>query len=653
VERIYIQTLYIVPQQCYGGIRSTRVRIRGWIEQRKWGDSPVVRAMHTVTLAAHLTWRAGPALVATSLLLIGIQALLQPVQLWLTRAVVDRAAFDLGVRLGVAADMVVMQLPLAAWIALAGASVAAVRVTLPLTASLQAVVSDRLTAYASEQLILAANRLRGLERFEDPNFADDLQRARAHSTASVLLLWGGGRAVLNVVTIVALLLTLANLHPAIAVALALATLPHVAEQWRQRGSIGGLLYQKAPEARRLEYARNVLLTPEAAKDVRLYSLGNYFRQQYDDTFEHTTSAVGALRRRLTARVAVSGAFGAAASAAVYLYVVWCIGLGSCTLGDLVLYGGAAALMQGTLLALGDNLGVANQHAGFLTSLFRVLKAPPDLAEPPQPRPAPRPLRAGIVLQDVSFAYPGSSPDAAPVLRGVSCRIEPGECVALVGHNGAGKTTLIKLLLRLYDPTAGRITLDGVDLREYDLDDLRRQTAVVFQDFARYELTAGENIGLGQVDALADRERLMAAARRAGAAELLEALPKGLDTPVGREFGGRDLSGGEWQKLALARAFMRDAQLLVLDEPTASLDVQTEYDVYTRFRELTRDRTTILISHRFSTVRMADRILYLADGVVAESGTHDELIALGGDYARLYGLQAAQFATQAATQAVAS
>ena len=209
----------------------------------------------------------------------------------------------------------------------------------------------------------------------------------------------------------------------------------------------------------------------------------------------------------------------------------------------------------------------------------------------------------------------------------------------------GKTTIVKLLLRLYDPTSGRILLDGVDLREYDLDALRRQMGVIFQDFVRYELTAGENIGLGQVDALHDATRLLDAAESAGAAELIRQLPDGLDTQLGREFGGRELSDGEWQKLALARACVRDCQLLALDEPTAALDVQTEHEIYTRFHDLTRDRITLLISHRFSTVRMADRIFFLADGRIQETGSHADLIAGNGEYARLYRLQAAQYLGQ--------
>jgi ATP-binding cassette subfamily B protein len=344
---------------------------------------------------------------------------------------------------------------------------------------------------------------------------------------------------------------------------------------------------------------------------------------------------------------LSNLLASAAAAAVYLFLVWTVVQRQHTVGDLVFYGGAVSLLYVYALDLGLTMSALPMVTNFLPSLFRVLDAAPDLPLPKMPKRPPHPIAKGIAFESVTFAYPGQP---APVLRDLSCHIRPGECVALVGRNGAGKTTIVKLLLRLYDPTVGRITLDGLDLREYDLEDLRRQMGVIFQDFMRYELTAGENIAMGQLESLSDRPRLFEAAVRAGADEFIQRLPAGLDTTLGREFGGRDLSGGEWQKLALARAFVRDCQILVLDEPTAALDVPTEYAMYTRFRELTCDRTTLLISHRFSTVRMADRILYLADGRIQEAGSHTELLAQNGAYAQLYRMQAAHYHEQNTAEA---
>ena len=514
------------------------------------------------------------------------------------------------------------------------------RLIQPFASTFEALVGDRLTGYVTAQLIAAANRWHGLARFEDPAFADDLRRARteAATSGSDLLLYGA-RAALALFTAVGLALVLASVHPLAPLLLLGATLPQIMRQYEYANRVWSRLYRQTPDARRLEYSREVLLMPDPAKDIRLYGLGPFFQTRYADIFQRTIVVVDRLRRQLLRRVVPATALAPLAAGAIYIYVVWLIIQGERTVGDLALYGGAATMLQAQLVSLGFEIGFLPQVFHYLPSLFRILEAPPDLPLPAHPRPAPRAFREGIVFERVAFTYPGNP---TPVLQDVSFHIASEESVALVGRNGAGKTTLVKLLLRLYDPTEGRILLDGIDLRDYDLDGLRRQMGVIFQDFVRYELTAGENIGLGQVESLPDRERLYTAAARAGADMLLRQLPRGLDTQLGREFGGRELSGGEWQKLALARAFVRDCQLLVLDEPTAALDVQTEYEVYRHFHELTRDRMTVLISHRFSTVRMADRILYLADGRIQESGTHAGLLAHDGEYARLYRLQAARY-----------
>jgi ATP-binding cassette subfamily B protein len=384
----------------------------------------------------------------------------------------------------------------------------------------------------------------------------------------------------------------------------------------------------------------VLFRPEPAKDVRLFGLGPTFRRHYDDAFDATTGDLQLLRRRLTPTMVGTAVLGVAATVAVYVLVVRRVSQGGATVGDVVLYGGAASLLHARLVSIGFDLGFLPNVLAFLPSLRRVLDAAPDLELAQDPVEPPAPLHDGVVFEDVSFTYPGRT---EPALENVSFRINAGKCVALVGHNGAGKTTLVKLLLRLYDPSAGRILLDGVDLREMDPVVLRRRLGVIFQDFVRFDLTAGENIALGAATSMtgASVEDLLDAARRAGAAPLVSSLPDGLDTPLGRQFGGRELSEGEWQKLALSRALLRDADLLVLDEPTAALDVQTEYDLYCSFREITEGRTTMLVSHRLSTVRMADHIVFLSGARVCEQGSHDELLAADGHYARMFRLQADQ------------
>ncbi|MYC95546.1 MAG: ABC transporter ATP-binding protein [Caldilineaceae bacterium SB0661_bin_32] len=606
-------------------------------------------------LAVRLVWRSSPRLLVGFIMLMLLQALLVPLQLALTRAVIDRAAFDLGLLEYL--DSAAALLPLLVWIGLAAAVLALGQFIQPFSSTFQGLAADRLTGYVTEQVIRAANRLQGLARFEDPAFADDLQRARKRASRGALdLTLYVGRAAIELFTAGSLALVLFALHPLVPFLLILATLPQMKRQWEYSERTISHLYIQTPETRRLEYSREVLLTPDAAKDVHLYGMGPFFRQRYDSIFANTTESLNRMRRPLAVKVALAAVLATAASSAVYVYVVWMILQGERTVGDLALYGGAATVLQVNLIALGTEVGLLPLVLGFLPSLFRILDAPPDLTQsgmsfdrtgtpPAGPPPAEaakgaHPLRfQSIAFENVSFTYPGC---ADQVLCDLSFTMDHNECVALVGRNGAGKTTIVKLLLRLYDPTSGSILLNGVDLREYDLNGLRRQMGVIFQDFVRYELTAAENIGMGQIDLLHDATRLYSAAERAGAAEQLCRLPDGLDTQLGREFGGRELSDGEWQKLALSRAYLRDAQLLVLDEPTASLDVQTEYEIYTRFHELTRDRITLLISHRFSTVRMADRILYLADGRIQEAGNHAELIDLSGEYSRLYSLQAAQY-----------
>ncbi len=590
-------------------------------------------------LAIRLSWRASPVLVAAILAMAALEALLAPLTLFLSRAVIDRTALNMG--LVTTADPLVEQQSLLFWIMLAALVIACSHLFRPFQSTLQDLVGERLDAYIGEKIISATNCWRGLAHFEDPAFADDLDvvRRRAVRGGLYILLYGAELA-LYLTTLISLLLVMFVLSPLIPVVLVLASLPLITSAHAYQQRTANHLYVQTPESRRLEYSRDMLLTPEPAKDIRLYGLASFFRQNYEDLFHRTMGSLDQLRRRLAISVTLANVLSALASGAVYVYVVRLIVHGGGSIGDLALFGGAAVLFQLSVSRLGLLAGTVSTWAFvFLPSLYRVIETPPDLPVPKNPTPAPRPFQSGIVFERVSFSYPGNP---APVLQELSFAINKGESLALVGRNGAGKTTIVKLLLRLYDPTAGRILLDGVDLREYDLVDLRREISAVFQDFVRFELTAGQNIGLGSVQAMNDSELVMAAAAKAGAVDLLGNLPDGTETWIGREFGGRELSGGEWQKLALARAFMRDSQLLVLDEPTANLDVETEYEIYHRFHRLTRGRTTLLISHRLSTVRMADRIIYLADGHIQEEGSHTNLMALGRQYAHLYEMQSASY-----------
>jgi ATP-binding cassette subfamily B protein len=320
--------------------------------------------------------------------------------------------------------------------------------------------------------------------------------------------------------------------------------------------------------------------------------------------------------------------------------VWRTLHGEFTIGDLTFLAGSFRRLRNLLEDLLMGFSQVAGQALYLDDLFSFFEIRPEIVSPPNPRPFPNPVRQGFTFEDAGFRYPGAERWA---VRHLSFTLHAGEVLALVGENGAGKTTLVKLLARLYDPDEGRILLDGHDLREYDVAELRANTGVIFQDFVRYHMTAAENIAVGRIEARDDRARIEQAARASLADDVIARLPNGYDQVIGKIFrGGIDLSGGEWQKIAIARAYMRDAQVLILDEPTAALDARSEFEVFERFKELSRGKTCVLISHRFSSVRMADRIIVLADGTVEAQGTHEELLHQRGRYAELFELQAAGY-----------
>ena len=324
----------------------------------------------------------------------------------------------------------------------------------------------------------------------------------------------------------------------------------------------------------------------------------------------------------------------------YAYIAWRTLAGEFSVGDLTFLAGSfrrlRTLLEGLLASFSSTAG----QALYLNDLFSFFEVAPEILSPENPLPFPKPIAQGFVFEDVGFMYPGAERWA---VRGLSFTLHAGEVLALVGENGAGKTTLVKLLARLYDPDEGRILLDGHDLRDYDLEALRGNMGVIFQDFVRYNLSAADNIAVGMIDERDDRPRIMRAAERSQADEVIAKLPGGYDQMIGKRFKkGVELSGGEWQKMAIARAYMREAQVLILDEPTAALDARAEFEVFKRFKELSAGKTAVLISHRFSSVRMADRILVLAGGRVEAAGTHEELIAQPGRYSELFELQAAGY-----------
>ncbi|HWS14838.1 MAG TPA: ABC transporter ATP-binding protein, partial [Candidatus Methylomirabilis sp.] len=429
-------------------------------------------------------------------------------------------------------------------------------------------------------------------------------------------------------------------HWIVAVVLFVAVLPGVAVRLGYSGTMYRWQRDQTSTERHAHYLNRILTGGSHAKEIRLFDLGPLLMRRFRDLRRKLRGErLGIAARRSVAELAAQ----TGATAAIYgslAFIAYRTVQGANTLGDLVMYYQAFQRGQGYLQGMLGGLAGIYEDNLFLSNLNEFLDLERKVVEPAKPRPVPRPMRTGIVLDHVGFQYPAG---ARKVLEDVSLAIRPGEVVALVGENGSGKTTLVKLLCRLYDPTGGTITIDGVDLRRFETAALRREFSVLFQDFAQYHLTARENIWFGNTALPPDPERVVAAARDSGADDVLRGLPKGYDTVLGKLFEeGEELSVGEWQKVALSRAFLRDAQILVLDEPTSSMDARAEYAVFQNFRKLASGRTVLLISHRFSTVRMADRIYVLHEGRIIEGGTHEELIRGGGTYAHLFETQARQY-----------
>jgi ATP-binding cassette subfamily B protein len=400
-----------------------------------------------------------------------------------------------------------------------------------------------------------------------------------------------------------------------------------------------LKLSQTPVKRELDYLRQLATHRDSSKELRLFNLGDFLIRRYAEKSRKILND----DRKLQGRKLLGGSLAAVTTGgqyAIYVVLLSQAVLGVITLGTLLFVAGAVAgaarAIQEIFVAFS---GIADQ-ALFVTDLRVFLAEKPVVTANANARSVPRPLRQGFELRNVSFTYPRSE---RRVLDRVSFRIRPGERVALVGENGQGKTTVVKLLLRLYDPTEGQVLLDGIDLREYSIAELHAAAGVIFQDFVRYEMTVAENIGVGRVSGMNDERRLRQAAKWSGAEEIIERLPQGLHQKLGRRFyGGIDISGGEWQRIALARAYMRDAQFFILDEPTASLDAKAEREVFDHFADLTRGKMALLISHRFSTVKTADRILVLSGGKIIEDDDHQGLMARGGLYSRLFTLQAENF-----------
>lgn len=601
----------------------------GWLSQH-W--QKVRNALVHTPQALRLVWQANPvATVGLGFLTLG-GALLPATQAWVGKLIVDGVVAS--IQKGNDPDQVrtvfyYLILELILFLLSTGINHS--------RRLIQQLIQLQLANQIRSEIIRKALTL-DLAFFEHPDFYDRLQNARREGGYKPMeLINDTFQIVQSMITLISFAALMLRFSPWLVLILLATSIPAFIAETRFSEQGFRLLTRRAPETRQINYLSRLLTEDTAAKEIKLFNLGSTLLKRYktlfDKFFQEDKSL--AVRRALVGfslgLVATLGFYGS------YAWIVWRTVQGMISLGDMTLYLSIFRQGQSTFQSILAGIGNIYENNLFMAHYFEFLELKPQMqiAEPAKKLTAS--LTRGIEFRGVGFRYPESD---EWVLRGIDLKILPGEKIALVGHNGAGKTTLVKLLSRLYDPTEGTILIDGTDIRELDPLDLRQKIGVIFQDFVRYHLPVSENIGFGQIEAVDRMDKIIDSARKSGADAMIGNLPQGYQTMLGRWFhGGHELSLGQWQRVALARAFMRDAEILVLDEPTASLDAQTEYEIFQHFKELTDGKMAILISHRFSTVRMADRIVVIEKGRVAENGSHEELLRREGIYARLFSMQA--------------
>ncbi|HBO33127.1 MAG TPA: ABC transporter permease [Anaerolineaceae bacterium] len=596
-----------------------------------WRDTS--EALRNTPQAFKLVWQASKRHTIINFSLIPLIAVLPAAQSWVGKMIVDRIlnAIEMGADVQAGLQLV---LP---FVIFEFALLLVSTLLLSFQSLSNNILRSLLTKHVNTLIIDKSINL-DLQFYEDPIFYDNMQNARRRADSSALAIVSSiSQVAQQFITLISLVILLVGFSPWLAVVVILAAVPNFLSNSRFAEMAFRALTHRAPEARLLSYIENLLTSNETVKEIKLFGLGEALKKRYEDLFAQFLEEDTSIARRNTY---ASLAWGMLSNLAYYGSYIWVIVrtiTQAITLGDMTMFLSVFRQSQRAVQSLLENFSRLYENNLYLDNLIDFLKIEPALRTPENGKIAPAPIVEGVCFENVSFKYPGSE---KYVLKNVNLFIKPGESVALVGLNGAGKTTLIKLLTRLYDPTEGCITLDGTDLRDFDLKSLHQRFGVIFQDFVRYQFSIKENIGFGQVEDLDNQVRIEEAADKGGATEVVSELPDGYETVLGRRWNrGHELSGGQWQKIALSRAFMRKAEVLILDEPTSALDAQAEYEIFLRFRELMEGRIAVLISHRFSTVRMADRIVVLSEGRIIELGSHEELMAHNQNYAHLFNLQA--------------
>ena len=589
-------------------------------------------ALRNVPPVLAIVWRSGPTVVTLGLIFRVVASLLPLALLWITKLIID------GIVHAVSAHQPVPHRFW--WLVAAEFSLAVVSALLARGMDfLDTLLAERYMRYVSIEVMKHAAEL-DLVAYEDPVFYDRLERARVQATDRLGMIQSIGRLWQQAISAVLMSVSIMVYSPWLMLLLIAGVVPALLGESHFAFLGYAKNFRQTPIRRQLDYLRQLGGSKEAAKELKLFGLNRFFTDRFTRLSNQIyTEDVSLARRRLVAG-AIFSVIGTMGYYSAYAFVIWRTVLGKLSIGTLTFLAGAIQQASQSIQQVFSTLASIADQALFLTDLLAFLEMKPTIRSKPNALPAPRPIRIGFEFRNVSFHYPGNP---RLVLDRLNFRLSPGERIALIGENGQGKTTIVKLITRLYDPTEGQILLDGVDLREYSLEDLYNEVGVIFQDFMRYEMKSRENIAVGRIEQIDNIDLLRGAARKSLADDVINRLPHDYEQMLGRRFdGGVDLSGGEWQKIALARAYLRDAQLLVLDEPTAALDARSEMEVFHRFAELTTGKMALLISHRFSTVRMADRIVVLENGKIAEEGSHRELSDLGGRYAEMFEMQAANY-----------